>query len=569
MVGTFQGWDFNNPLALTGSGFVDPADNKRKGTVYEATTRHLEPGFYEYKYLVTFQNTERRLIGDPCARYGGTQNQNSAFLIGGHSYQVPSYKHKRRPLRDLVIYELMIDDFTANLDFPNECPVARIQHRLQDLKDLGINAIEFMPWMTNMRSDVDGINGYSWGYDPIQYFSVAHRYTDDPRDESKKLSHLKELIKACHELDIQVILDVVLNHADAADPSRGFPYYWLYEEPSESPYVGQFAQAAFYRDLDYDNQCTFEYIRDALIYWIDEFGIDGLRFDNTLGLYDPNDPHDGLPEIIQAVQAHLETKGETNFPLILEHSWDYGAIDVVNRVHATACWLDPFRSLSGGYLRDSQIEAPIMRMLNSGSDFASGCPITYVENHDHKRFACIAGGREDWFRMQPYLIALFTSAGAPLLFNGQEFGADNDMPEDGPGRVIPRPLDWKWLQSDEGLKVNDLFRKLIKIRHEHPALRTSNFYPSQWEDSWTLPNESGFGIHRDKNLVIFHRWNEHEKLYIALNFGDQLQRVHFEVPFDGPWTNLLSGAVVKAENGLISTAVTSNWGAIYWAPVKS
>src|SRR5204863_1189320 len=127
-----------------------------------------------------------------------------------------------------------------------------------------------------------------------------------------------------------------------------------------------------------------------------------------------------------------------------------------NNVGATSCWLDPYRSLSMGFIGDRpngvpQIESSIMRMLDSGLDFDPGrAPTTYIENHDHLRFVRKAGGREFWFLTQPYVIALFTTAGAPLIYNGQEFGADNDMPEDGLGRVIPRPVVWDELKDTIG-----------------------------------------------------------------------------------------------------------------------
>src|SRR5262249_15369699 len=151
---------------------------------------------------------------------------------------------------------------------------------------------------------------------------------------------------------------------------------------------------------------------------------------------------------------YLSSKQVANFSAILEHSWDYGAIDVANKVGATSCWLDPYRSRSMDFLGNRpegipQVEPEIMRILDAGRDFADDHgPTVYIENHDHKRFMLKAGGRGSWFLTQPYVIALFTSPGATLIYNGQEWGLDNDMPESGDGRVVPRPLDWG-LRSDE------------------------------------------------------------------------------------------------------------------------
>jgi hypothetical protein len=83
-----------------------------------------------------------------------------------------------------------------------------------------------------------------------------------------------------------------------------------------------------------------------------------------------------------------------------------------------------------------------MRLLDAGRDFGPGrVPTIYIENHDHARIMRKAGTRPFWYLTQPYAIALFTSPGATLIYNGQEFGMDNDMPKDGPDRVRARPLD--------------------------------------------------------------------------------------------------------------------------------
>jgi pullulanase len=92
-------------------------------------------------------------------------------------------------------------------------------------------------------------------------------------------------------------MDGVFNHANAEPPNLGFPYYWTYEDPADSPYVGNFAQHAFFQDLDYANRCTLEYIRDACFYWIEKFKVDGIRFDNTEGFYKPSDRGHGLPKL--------------------------------------------------------------------------------------------------------------------------------------------------------------------------------------------------------------------------------------------------------------------------------
>jgi hypothetical protein len=221
------------------------------------------------------------------------------------------------------------------------------------------------------------------------------------------------------------------------------------------------------------------------------------------------------------------------------------------------------------YLGSRQIEPGIMRMLDSGRDYAvDHVPTIYIENHDHKRFMLKAGGRGSWYLTQPYIIALFTSPGATLIYNGQEYGAQNDMPEQGDGRVVPRPLDWAWLQNDEGPTVLARYQAMMALRKQHPALRTTNFYPSKWDESQTQMNSNGYGIDRARNLVVYHRWGDAadgktDRYYVALNFSSADQAVSFAAP-DGSWNELINGGVVNVANGSISVTVKSNWGAIYY-----
>ena len=261
--------------------------------------------------------------------------------------------------------------------------------------------------------------------------------------------------------------------------------------------------------------------------------------------------------------------------MILEDSWDYAAIDVTNKVGATSCWLDPFRSLSMAYLGDRpqgipQIEPPILRLLNSGKDFGAGrAPTIYIENHDHRRFMLKAGGRDFRYLTQPYMIALFTCAGAPLIYCGQEFGQDNDMPDRGDGRVVPRPIDWSLQSTGPGPTIFDRYQQLIAIRQAHPGLRSSNFFPGDWNDAWTQPNPQGFGIDRDRNVVVYHRWGNDaggrlERFYVVLNFSQETRHVTFEVPDAGPWRDLIGGGTVTAVDGRLRVDVGSNWGAIYY-----
>ena len=89
-------------------------------------------------------------------------------------------------------------------------------------------------------------------------------------------------------------MDGVFNHVGdsypQSDVAYGFPYRWFYQAFLDCPYAGRFGGVfPGLQDLDYHNPCTQEFIRDVCLYWMDDFLIDGIRFDNTVNSYLPND----------------------------------------------------------------------------------------------------------------------------------------------------------------------------------------------------------------------------------------------------------------------------------------
>src|SRR3954454_11208239 len=213
-------WDFAGGPALTKT-------SQAEGDFWTlAVSAILPAGFYEYKYQVIFTDGTVRKVTDPYARYSGSENQNSGFVIGGSrpSENVVAPLAVRKPLRDLVVYEMHADDFTDEYRGVR-APLDAVQDRLDYLADLGVEAILVMPW-TAWRD-----KGYDWGYAPFQYFAVEYVYANDANQPSEKISWLKRLVSACHARGIHVIMDGVFNHC-----SMDFPYKQLYLNDNNCPY---------------------------------------------------------------------------------------------------------------------------------------------------------------------------------------------------------------------------------------------------------------------------------------------------------------------------------------------
>ena len=554
-----------------------------KGWVWTYTTAQTLPaGFYEYKYAVTFKNGEERWVSDPCSRYGGSAvTQNSGFVVGPSPLPTTDpLPGTRKHLRDLVVYEVNIDDFTDEYRGARAALDA-VCDKLDYLVKLGISAVLFMPW-TAWADD-----NYGWGYTPYQYFSVEHRYTNDeadtsPEHETRQLSRLRNLINECHKRGIYVIMDGVFNHvgADLDPEGHGFAYRWLYEEADASPYVGIFGGTfGSLKDLDYHNGCTQEFIRDVCFYWMDEFKIDGIRFDNTTNFYvedsSGNTDMRGLPTLLADIQAHA---GDPNFSLTIEHL-NVSAAAVTNKTAATSYWNDALYHDSFDYLWNGQVDPRIVREMDTGYWLKPGKVATgYLSNHDHSHVTWQCGARDNvgslnWFRTQPYAIVLATAAGTPMIQNGQEFGEDHWIPENDKNsnrRVATRPLRWEFAGDWIGQALLGVYQKLLGIRSRYAGLHSDNFYPEQWELWKTQFDPQGYGIDVNRQVMIYHRWGNDgatlQRFMVVVNFSPCEQWVDVPFPSNGVWKDLLNEGVTPAVGNywLRNWQVHSNWGNIFY-----
>jgi 1,4-alpha-glucan branching enzyme len=525
----------------------------------------LPDGFYQYKFFVTFQDTNTRYVADPCAKYGGSDlvDENSAFVVGGNLVQAQPIA-RRLPLKDLVIYEMMTDDFTAEFR-GTRAPFDAVHDKLDYLDTLGVNAIEFMPWTPWPGTD------FSWGYDPRDFFAVEYRYVHDPSTPLDKLHKLREIINACHVRGIHVIMDGVFNHVRAGiHPNRGFGYRWLYQDPNDSPFIGIFERGGFFEEFDHNNKCVQEFIRDVCIYWIDTFSIDGIRFDFSLGFFSKGNPDVGITKLVTDVKAHLAATGTTNVALILEHLTDnrFESIEDTNEACANGNWLDPFMFKHFQYARNGNIDDEMLRVLHANFQYSTGKgPVIYLQNHDHSSYVHEAGGRDRWFKTQPGAIALLTSPGAVMIHNGQEFGQDEFLPSNGSGRVVPRPLRWSTNSPDNGdfigTRLYDLYAHLIGIRKDHPSLRSPNFYPG-------LFNDGLYGAFLDQDVAVYHRYGQatdgqFERFIVVVNYSDFDQFVTIPFSTNGQWEDLLNGSFdIVSDFQLRRQRIDSNWGRIYY-----
>lgn len=555
-----QNWENNKALSLTKEAGQD-------GDFWTLVLDHdLPKGFYEYKYQVTFDEGSVREAADPFARHSGQQNGHSGFVIGG-SQNVVTPLTDRKPLRDLIVYELHAGDFTDEYR-GTRAPFDAIRDKLDYLQDLGVNALLIMPWTAWKNKD------YDWGYSPFQYFAVEYAYANNADQPEEKVSWLKNLISECHQKGIHVILDGVFNHCDMS-----FPYKTFYLNNSDCPYTAVPFGGTFpgLQDIDFNNECTQAFIRDVCLYWISQFKIDGIRFDNTVNYYVAGDPR-GIPDLLKSIQEYVDADGQKNFSMTLEHL-QQDAASLVNSTAATSYWDNGLYGECFSQLLSGNLSPQYLAVLNNSqyANWPDKVATLYLTNHDHSTAAWAAGYDDQsgahWYRIQPHAIALLTSPGTPLIPAGQEFSEDYWVPENDAGtgrRVRPRPLHWKEVQDGYGAKLLPTYRQLLKIRQEHPALRSNNFHPPKWEDWMTQLDGDGFGVDTATGVVVYHRWGPGadgvlERFYVALNFSGQPQTVTLSFAENGTWEDLLNGGQQVAVAGFrLSLQLESYWGHVFF-----
>jgi maltooligosyltrehalose trehalohydrolase len=523
------------------------------------------PGKYLYRYSLKNPNIPDNIdwLIDPFAREFGV-GKLSAFTLGYEQYSWSDNEKtwKTPSLDDLVLYELMINEFGGSID--------RTIDQLDYLSDLGINCIEIMP-VSNVANTVD------WGFLPIGYFGVDERFG--------KRKDLQKLIDAAHQRCIAVILDVVYGHT-----SDSFPYFYIYQKLGyqENPFMGPFAEDYFGESTDFRRQFTRDFFLTVNHHWLDCYHVDGFRYDCVPNYWD-GPLGQGYANLTYQTYQMVKTKQEgTDHWQRFFHNGDINLIqcaeqlegprEVLEKSYSNCTWQNETLSAAievahknPNALTDLGLRLGLYAYpeeVSADNDTIQKTALQYIENHDHSRFVCNfqtifhgnellgEGDRKLWYKLQPYLIALFTAKGIPMLWQGEEFGENYSIPEQGLGRVLMfRPVRWDYFYDPVGQNVVRLVRKLIRLRLQNAQFRRGKHYFCNDQEHY-----------QSKNVMLFSReYGSHFSL-VALNFGDYEQKVPFKFPYSGNYREDLHGTD-SLENVLVGEeiwlTIPSNYGRIW------
>ena len=268
----------------------------------------------------------------------GKPGENTAVALKSvvadpHAYDWEGDTPLRHPFARTVIYEMHVAGFTRH---PNSglAPATRgtyagLREKIPYLKDLGVTAVELLPVFHFDEQDAPPGRVNYWGYSPVSFFAPHASYSSR-KDHLGPLDEFRDMVKALHRADIEVILDVVLNHTAEGDHEgptlcyRGLEnevYYILEEDRSRyADYTGTG------NTLNANQPIVRRLILDSLHYWVEAMHVDGFRFDlaSILSRDEGGRPLDN-PPILWDIESDPLLAGTK----LIAEAWDAAGLDQV------------------------------------------------------------------------------------------------------------------------------------------------------------------------------------------------------------------------------------------------
>ncbi|MEI6455118.1 MAG: alpha-amylase family glycosyl hydrolase [bacterium] len=385
---------------------------------------------------------------------------------------------------DLIIYELLIRDFTAKHDYPS------LIDTLDYLKRLGVNAIELMPVM-----EFEG--NISWGYNPDYSFAVDKYYGTK--------NGLKQFVEAAHAKGIAVILDIVCNHHFGNSPL--VKLYWdatAQRPAANSPWFNPIPKHPYNVGYDFNHESTYTktYMERLVKYWLNEFHVDGFRFDLSKGFTQKNSypnnvalwgQYDASRISILNNYANYIRSVKTNAYIILEHFAD-NTEEVVLAGNGMMLWGNmngSYINASGGWNSNNNSDLSWVSYKKRG--WSQPNLVGYMESHDEERvmYRNITTGNSS---KPPYNVKdtttglkrielavnfFYTIPGPKMLWQFGELGYDysiNYPTGTSDSRLTPKPIRWDYYDQVRRRHVNNVFSVLMNLKKSQPVFKTTDYF---------------------------------------------------------------------------------------------
>ncbi len=515
---TFKVW---SPAATTVSvliyntGDIDEAYTVEEFTMQEinglwSTTikRNLKNYFYTYKVNVYGKISETI---DPYAKAIGINGFRGAIIDLAQTNPLDWASDKGPTLKDhteSIIYELSIRDISANknsnvknsgkylgLTEDNSQSKLGLSTAFSHIKDLGITHVQLLPCFDFSHSSVDEKNPikYNWGYDPVNFNAPEGSFSCNPYDPLVRIKELKEMILHFHKNKIGVNMDVVYNHLFIIEESsfeKIFPGYYFrfdnYGIPSNGTGVGN--------DTASENKMMTRFIIDSVLFWAEEYHIDGFRFD-LMGILDINTMnkiHTKLKMFNNNIMVYgegwnLNTLLDNNLKASIDNSYKMPCIGFFNDFFRDTVKGNNFVSNDKGYSNGKNnqeynlkncIVAGINYFNEHNSKFLNPIQsINYLSCHDNHTLWDKFNLNSSEYSvddkkniMKLSFAILLTSQGVPFIHSGMEFARTKNGIEN--SYNSPEKINWlDWDRKSQFNDLNEYLKGLINIRRNHPAFK--------------------------------------------------------------------------------------------------
>ena len=481
------------------------------------TDQNLHGVYYGYDVTV---DGETRFIADPYAKAAGLNGVRSMVVDLERTNPTGWGKDKppKRQSED-IIYEIHVKDFSC--DPSSGVPEAwrgkykaltlaktsvglmgRRPTCLNYLKKQGFTHVELMPVYDYGSVDEAGDpEAFNWGYDPVNYNVPEGSYSTDPYHGEVRIRELKEAVQALHKNGLRVIMDVVYNHTSHLERSCLFgavPWYYYRQNADGSASNGSGCGS----EIASERSMCARYILDSVLYWAEEYHIDGFRFD-LMGMLDT--------DLMNRIRSELDARYGEGEKLIFGEPWsggpcspragttlaDKGNMHMLH--HGIGAFCDNTRDAVKGGLGD-----PRSRGFVSGGDFnaqwlaacvrgwagreyayhafsAPSQTISYLSSHDDwtlwdKLVYSMHGDRRFAQRREDVLTAnklaaaiLFCCQGRIFMLSGEDFGrTKHGVRNSYRSPLSINRLDWK--RASRFRELTEYYRGLIALRKKLPGL---------------------------------------------------------------------------------------------------
>ncbi|RKS96758.1 alpha-amylase family glycosyl hydrolase [Chryseobacterium defluvii] len=488
----------------------------------------------------------------------GQEFEVSMFKTGQTPYNWQVTNFQRPNKENLVIYELLLRDFTQEKNWQS------LINKIAYLKNLNINAIELLPIM-----EFEG--NLSWGYNTSFHYAIDKAYGTPEK--------FKEFVDLCHQNGIAVILDIAFNHATGRSP---LVRLWNIDPDNDgygdvaanNPYFNQVPKHSYnvFNDFNHTSTATRYYVERSLQQWLTEYHIDGFRWDLTKGFTQSCSANDETctnayqQDRVDIMKYYADKQWaiDPNSYMIFEHlgtdaeeqQWANYRIAEGKGVMLWNKQTDPYNQNTMGYKDNSNYD----RMDHELHGFTNMHAVGFGESHDEERlmfknlsYGAVNGAYDvknlntALERMKTFGATFFTIPGPKMIWQFGELGYEfsiNRCPDGSINsgcRTDEKPVAFTlgYDTNTNRKAIYDTWAKIINIRNANQVFKSKTYSV----ESNNLTNDPDGLITR---IYVYDTTATGIKNIVVLaNYNTSAKDVVPYFPYTGQWQNLMDNTILN------------------------